>query len=152
MKVLALLLLFPLFGLDTSDFKPNESRRFNLGDSVNVTITRQGEVRTVTVERHGVTNGYTIAPVDGELRVTGRSTSGKPIDVGVMVDGVMLGPTDIILPRPDRDEARFYICSVDETMVRVKPGKSAVGELRCPLDGTVMHRAVGRSQKYFLLQ
>ena len=152
MKAFALVLLLPLFAIDTSDLKNAEARRFSLGDSVTVTVKRKDLVRTVTIERLGVTNSYTIAPVDGQMRITGRSFDGPPIQLPqpVSVDGVMLDSAPLpAAPAPGGPT--FFICPEDETMVRVRPGK-VVGELRCPLDGTTMRRAVGRGRQYFLLQ
>ena len=54
---------------------------------------------------------------------------------------------------PERRQAaaRYYICPKDETLVRVTQA-THTGDVKCPLDGTVMTPGRGRTSAYFLLQ
>jgi hypothetical protein len=50
-----------------------------------------------------------------------------------------------------RGRVYFYICPKDETMVRV-PHSKFTGDLKCPVDGTVMKPGLGQRSAIFLLQ
>jgi hypothetical protein len=61
-------------------------------------------------------------------------------------------PPDAVPQIPSRrGRAYFYICPKDETMVRV-PHSKFTGELKCPVDGTVMKPGLGQQSAIFLLQ
>jgi hypothetical protein len=137
-------------GFDTSELKPGEARVLALDGFVRITIRRDGEVRRVTVERMGITNDYTLEPVDGELKVTSRD-----VDQGVIVspqriliDGVPL--ESLRFPAP-ATRALIYICPKDQTMLRV-PHSDHDGAFKCPVDGTPMKPSARPSSPYFLLE
>jgi hypothetical protein len=59
-----------------------------------------------------------------------------------------------VIPKaPERRYAppRYYICPEDETLVRVTH-TSHTGDVKCPIDGTVMRAGRGPTSAYFLLQ
>ena len=137
--------------VDTTDFRPGEAKVFTIDNSVRVTVSRTGETRHIRVERFGIVNEYRLEPVDGVLKVT-RLDAGRGIAVSphrIIIDGIPLDA--VLLPAPrGSGGARYFICPKDETMVRVPNGHA--GDLRCPIDGTVMRPGLGRSSSYFLLQ
>ncbi len=137
---------------DTSLWKNGESQTFTLDDTVLVTIRRDGEVRRVTVMRLGMTNEYTIEPIEGRLQVTSRNTNrGVLISPHrITVDGVNL-EGELRFPSQQRGRALFYICPKDQTMLRV-PHTDHDGEFKCPVDGTPMRPSAGPGSPYFLLQ
>lgn len=141
----------PAIVVDTTLWKNGESQTFTLDDTVHVTIRRDGEVRRVTVMRLGMTNEYTIEPVEGHLQVTSRNTNrGVLISPHrITVDGVNL-QGELRLPA-QRSRALFYICPKDQTMLRV-PHSDHDGDFKCPVDGTPMRPSVAPGSPYFLLQ
>ena len=136
---------------DTTGWKNGESQTFTLDETVHITIRRDGEVRRVTVMRLGMTNEYTIEPVDGRLQVTSRNTNrGVLISPHrITVDGVNL-EGELRFPS-QRGRALFYICPKDQTMLRV-PHSDHDGEFKCPVDGTPMRPSAAPGSPYFLLQ
>lgn len=137
--------------IDTSTFRPGQAQVVTIDGSVKVTVRRTGETRHVTVERLGITNSYTLAPVDGVLTVTRVDAEQAILSPHrIVIDGVPLDRSPAVL-EPHRGTARYYICPKDETMLRV-PHSRHSGELKCPVDGTPMKPAVGRGNAYFLLQ
>lgn len=136
---------------DTSSWKHGESQTFTLDGTVHVTIRRDGDVRRVTVMRLGMTNEYTVEPVDGVLQVTSRNLNrGVLISPHrIAVDGVSL-EGEVRLPST-RSRALFYMCPKDRTVLAV-PHSDHDGEFKCPVDGTPMRPSVAPGSPYFLLQ
>jgi hypothetical protein len=159
MKALAFVLLLatsvaasdeaPRVVVDTTTFRPGQVQVVTIDGSVTVSVSRRGDTRHVKVERLGLTNEYTLEPVEGVLTVT-RVEAERPILAPhrIVIDGVPLDR----LPstREPRGPVRYYICPKDEAMLRV-PHSRHSGELKCPVDGTPMKPAVGRGNAYFLL-
>lgn len=145
-----------MFGFDTSDLKAGEARVFMVDDTARVTLRRDGKVRRITVERLGITNWYTLEPVDGVLQVTRRDVGQGPVisPHGIIVDGVALEGSTLgeppASPEP-RGKALFYICPKDQTMLRV-PHSDHAGRFKCPVDGTPMRASSGPRSPYFLLE
>jgi hypothetical protein len=152
--------------IDTTSLGPNAAQVLYADEGkVRVTVTRNGEVRRIRVERAGPlviptsADEYVVEPVDGQLRareVRGRGDFIIPPS-RILVDGIAL---DAALPfheappqSPRRKSlgARYFICPSDETMVRVTVEKE-VGELKCPVDGTPMRETAGQRREYYLLQ
>jgi hypothetical protein len=172
---LILSLLLSVFGsdssprhivIDTTSLGPNGAQVLYADEGkVRVTVTRNGEVRRIRVERAGplvVPTGadeYVVEPVDGQLRAS--MVKGQPKFIvppsRILVDGVALDGAlpqkDAPPPSPRRKSwgTRYFICPSDETMVRVTVAKE-VGELTCPVDGTPMRETAGRQREYYLLQ
>jgi hypothetical protein len=137
--------------VDTSAMLPGQSQVFTLDESVRVEVTRVGEQRSVRIERMGIVNLYQLEPVNGRLQVTVAETD-RGLVVSphrIVVDGVALDGIPQIPAR--RGRLYFYICPKDETMVRI-PHSNFRGELKCPVDGTVMKPGLGQQSAIFLLQ
>jgi hypothetical protein len=138
--------------VDTSTMLPGQTQVFTLDGSVRVEVSRVGEQRNVRVERMGIVNVYELEPINGRLQVTLADThQGLVVSPHrIVIDGVALD--EVLLPQqPRRGRAYFYICPKDETMVRVPHSKFS-GELKCPVDGTVMKPGLGQGSAIFLLQ
>lgn len=135
--------------IDTTDIKPGDPPKVVTVDGVTISVTRVLDIRRVRVTREGMPhfNEYIVEPADGELRLT-RATVGSRVIFDprrIVVDGVQL---DSGLRAPVTG-GWLYVCPRDETMVRITKPHS--GEIKCPLDGTVMKRGVGQSSQIFLL-
>ena len=161
--------------IDTSALDPGGMQVMLVDEgAVKVTVTRRGEVRRVKVERNGPAfpadaDEYVVQRVDGELRarILSSPTGGPVVEPRrILVDGVALdqaldrpldrpldeAPGGVTEQRPQAPRpgpARYFICPADETMVRITRAHS--GGLACPLDGTEMRAAMGRSSAIFLL-
>lgn len=135
---------------------PNDTEpKVVLLDDIRITVTREGEIRRVRVERLGLPtdyklNEYVIEPVDGQLRATAIRMTADPLipTRKLVIDGVNLGDS-LALPPQRRYGGtwRYYVCPSDETMLRVP----RAGEYACPLDGTQMKPVAGTRNPYFLL-
>lgn len=162
MKTLALaLLLSTAIGspeanrivIDTTGWRPNQAQVVMVDATTRVTVARNGDVRHVTVERLGITNRYTLEPVDGELQVTSADIQGRLIlsPDRIVVDGVSLDKAPQPLSPRSKAKPRYYVCPKDQTMLRV-PHDRHNGEFKCPVDGTRMKPAVGHQSAIFLLE
>lgn len=134
--------------ISTAGMLADQARTFSLEDGVKVTVTRTGETRNVRVEQDGLARSYKIEPVDGKLQITGTDAENGTLvpKQRITVDGV-----ELFEPIPLRRTAHYWVCPKDETMLRI-PHSNHDGNFRCPVDGTPMKAAVGRSGAYFLLQ
>jgi hypothetical protein len=76
----------------------------------------------------------------------------KP-DKGAAAKPAQPPQVELIPKAPVRRHAppRYYICPEDETMVRVTH-TTHTGDVKCPIDGTVMKAGRGPASAYFLLQ
>lgn len=139
--------------VDTTGWPPGRAQVFMIDNGVRVSVFRLNEVRTVTIERFGLKNTYTIERVDDELQVTKADTKDGMLlsPHRIVVDGITLETHALKVPAaPRQPKPRYYICPKDEVMLRVPHDKHG-GEFTCPVDGTKMKPAVGRESAYFLL-
>src|SRR5947207_12103944 len=127
--------------INPSEMKDGETKTFT-DDGCKVTVHRDGDTTSVTIEGAGGTKSLSITNDDGDIHIDGFDGKRRTFVVGpdFNVPEFKFKSLDD-LPRhglmPKKAQT-WFVCPKDHTMLRVPDDQVDDKTFKCPVDGTTM--------------